>query len=139
MRVALQAQVASLGLAERVRFVGRLDAAAQAQWYDRARWYLSLPLSDSVSVSVLEAMAHGCVPILSDLPANRELVRHADNGFIVADSALLQTSELQTCAAHAERIAAHNRAWVQQHALFAPCVQAFAARLATLPDRAPAP
>jgi len=136
---ALQAQVASLGLAERVRFVGRLDAAKQARWYDQARWYLSLPVSDSVSVSVLEAMAHGCVPILSDLPANRELVRDGDNGLILADGARLQMSELQTCAAQAERIAAHNRAWVQQHALFAPCVRAFAARLAALPERAPAP
>lgn len=139
LRGALQAQVASLGLAERVRFVGRLDAAAQAQWYDRARWYLSLPLSDSVSVSVLEAMAHGCVPILSDLPANRELVRDGDNGLIVADGALLDIGAIERSAAQADRIAAHNRAWVQQHALFAPCVQAFAARLATLPDRAPAP
>lgn len=129
---ALKAQVESLGLAQRVRFVGRLGAADQAQCYDQSRWYLSLPVSDSVSVSVLEAMAHGCVPILSDLPANRELVRHADNGLIVADGALPQWHELQTCAAQAERIAAHNRAWVQQHALFAPCVQTFAARLASL-------
>ena len=136
LRGALQAQVALLGLAERVRFVGRLGAAEQAQWYDQARWYLSLPVSDSVSVSVLEAMAHGCVPILSDLPANRELVRNADNGLIVAGGALLPLHDLQACAAQAERIAAHNRAWVQQHALFAPCVQSFAARLTAL-ARAP--
>ena len=129
---ALKAQVDALGLARRVRLVGRLSAAEQVQWYDQARWYLSLPVSDSVSVSVLEAMAHGCVPILSDLPANRELVRHSDNGLIVADGALLQMSELQACAAQAERIAAHNRDWVRQHALFEPCVQAFAARLAAL-------
>ena len=61
-------------------FVGRLDAAAQAREYDRARWYLSLPTSDSVAVSVLEAMAHGCVPVLSDVAANHELVRDGDNG-----------------------------------------------------------
>ena len=132
----LQGQVATLGLAERVRFVGRLDAAEQARHYDRARWYLSLPVSDSVSVSVLEAMAHGCVPILSDLPANRELVRGGENGLIVANGALLPVNELQACAAQADRIAQDNRRWVQEHALFAPCVQAFAARLAAL---APAP
>ena len=65
---------------------GLLDAATQAEWYDRARWYLSLPESDSVAVSVLEAMAHGMLPLLSDLPANRELVRDGDNGLIVGDS-----------------------------------------------------
>ena len=130
---AVQSQVESLGLGQRVRFVGRLNAVDQAPWYDQARWYLSLPVSDSVSVSVLEAMAHGCVPILSDLPANRELVRDGDNGLIVADRALPDIGAVQACAARADRIAARNRAWVQEHALFAPCVQAFAARLAALP------
>ena len=133
---ALRAQARALGLATRVQFVGHLDAAAQAQWYGRARWYLSLPLSDSVSVSVLEAMAHGCVPILSDLPANRELVCDGDNGLILADGAVLDRAALERCAAQAERMAAHNRAWVQQHALFTPCVQAFAARLAALAAQA---
>lgn len=129
---ALQARVDALGLAQRVRFVGRLGADEQAQWYDRARWYLSLPLSDSVSVSVLEAMAHGCVPILSDLPANRELVHDGVNGLILPDGALADLAAVEQCTAQADRIAADNRAWVQQHALFAPSVQAFAARLAAL-------
>ena len=85
-----------------------------------------------MSVSVLEAMAHGCVPIVSDLPANRELVRDGDNGLVVADGRVLDMAAFEHCAAQAERIATQNRAWVQQHALFAPCVQAFAARLAAL-------
>ena len=60
---------------------GGIDAAdTQAGWYARARWYVSLPESDSVSVSVLEALAHGCIPLLSDLPANRELVHPGDDG-----------------------------------------------------------
>ncbi len=128
----LRAQARALGLARRVRFVGRLDAAEQAQWYDRARWYLSLPRSDSVSVSVLEAMAHGCVPILSDLPANRELVRDGENGLILPADATLTADRLAQALKSADAIAHANRAWVQQHALFAPCVEAFAARLAAI-------
>jgi glycosyltransferase involved in cell wall biosynthesis len=77
LRASLEAQAERLGLGGQVQFVGRLDAATQALWYDRAQWFLSLPTSDSVAVSVLEAMAHGCIPLLSDLPANRELVRRA--------------------------------------------------------------
>ena len=42
LRGALQQQAAALGLASRVQFTGRLDAEAQAAWYRRARWYLSL-------------------------------------------------------------------------------------------------
>jgi L-malate glycosyltransferase len=84
LRPALEDWVRSQGLGERIEFVGRLDAAAQARHYARAQWYLSLPESDSVAVSVLEAMAHGCIPVLSDLPANRELVDSGRNGLIVA-------------------------------------------------------
>lgn len=116
-----------------VRFVGRLDEAAQAGWYARARWYLSLPTSDSVSVSVIEAMAQGCIPILSDLPANRELVRDGDNGIILGDGQALEPARLRTLLARADAIAAANRAWVREHALFAPCVRAFLERLKALP------
>ena len=128
-RAALQAQAAALGLAERVRFVGRLDAATQAGWYARAQWYVSLPASDSVAVSVLEAMAHGCIPLLSDLPANRELVQSGDNGLIVPDGALPGADLLLPLQQRADAIASDNRAWVRQHALFGPAVQAFVERL----------
>jgi L-malate glycosyltransferase len=134
LRADLQAKAAALGIASRVSFVGRLDTTTQAQWYAKACWYISLPSSDSVAVSVLEAMAHGCVPILSDLPANRELVRDGDNGWIVADSAQTDSAQakriqLLHLLSRAEAIARSNRDWVAQHALFAPCVQAFLQRL----------
>ena len=133
LRAALQQQVEATGLGDAVRFVGRLDAATQAEWYDRARWYLSLPESDSVAVSVLEAMAHGMLPLLSDLPANRELVRDGDNGLIVGDSdgdgAVPVAGQLQALLQRADAVARDNRAWVQQHALFGPAVQRFVARL----------
>jgi glycosyltransferase involved in cell wall biosynthesis len=132
LRGALQAHVAAAGLADRVQFVGRLDAAEQARWYAQAQWYLSLPLSDSVSVSVLEAMAHGCIPILSDLPANRELVREGDNGLILAAGVSPAGDRLYPLRQRADTIASDNRAWVRQHALFGPAVQAFVERLRTL-------
>ena len=129
---ALQAQVRYLGLLDHVRFVGRLDATTQAEHYARARWYLSLPHSDSVSVSVLEALAHGCVPLLSELPANRELVRSGDNGLILADGALPSPTALQALRERGDAIARANHAWVGQHAMFGPGVQAFLARLQEL-------
>jgi glycosyltransferase involved in cell wall biosynthesis len=129
---ALQAQVQHLGLLGQVRFVGRLDAATQAEHYAKARWYLSLPRSDSVSVSVLEAMAHGCVPLLSDLPANHELVRSGDNGLILADGAMPSPPALQALLVRGDDIARANHDWVRQHAMFGPGVQAFLARLREL-------
>lgn len=129
---AAQAHARRLGLQDQVRFVGRLKADAQDAHYARARWYLSLPQSDSVSVSVLEAMAHGCVPLLSDLPANRELVRSRDNGLILADGAMPAAGDMQALRERGDDIAAHNRAWVQRHAMFEPDVQRFVARLQEL-------
>ena len=127
---ALRQQAQALGLGGRIEFVGRLDAAAQAAYYARARWYLSVPRSDSVSVSVLEAMAHGCIPLLSDLPANRELVRDGANGLILPDGQTsLNAAALDRLTADAASIAAANRDWVGANALFGPCVDAFVARL----------
>jgi glycosyltransferase involved in cell wall biosynthesis len=127
---ALERQAAELGLADRIEFVGRLDAASQSAFYARARWYVSVPRSDSVSVSVLEAMAHGCIPLLSDLPANRELVRDGGNGLIVADAQpAFPLAALERLQADAVSIVAANREWVGAHALFGPSVEAFVARL----------
>ena len=130
LRDALQQQAVELGLAQRIEFVGRLDAAAQSAFYARARWYLSVPRSDSVSVSVLEAMGHGCIPLLSDLPANRELVRDGVNGLILPDGLrALGAPALEGLDARAAGIAVANRDWVGAHALFEPGVAAFVARL----------
>jgi L-malate glycosyltransferase len=130
LRDSLEREAAALGLGRRVEFTGRLDEAAQSASYARARWYVSVPRSDSVSVSVLEAMAHGCIPLLSDLPANRELVRDGANGLIVPDGrTAFDVAALERLQANAASIAAANRDWVGAHALFEPCVDAFVARL----------
>jgi glycosyltransferase involved in cell wall biosynthesis len=130
LRASLKARARALGLSHAVRFAGRLPAHEQAQCYDRAQWYLSLPQSDSVAVSVLEAMAHGCIPLLSDLPANRELVRNGENGMIVDRDLALQP--LERLLQQRDRIASANREWVERHALFAPAVARLLARMKDL-------
>ncbi|MGC3984426.1 MAG: glycosyltransferase [Pseudorhodoferax sp.] len=129
LRAALEADVAARGLADRVSFVGRLDAAAQVAHYARSTWFLSLPESDSVSVSVLEAMAHGCVPLLSELPANRELIGDSARGLIVGavDDLPARMATLDTA-----KLATANRDWVAAHGLFEPHVQRFLTRLREL-------
>jgi glycosyltransferase involved in cell wall biosynthesis len=135
LRGLLQQTAAAAPWGARVRFVGRLDAAAQERWYRSARWYLSLPASDSVSVSVLEAMSHGCVPVLSDLPANRELVQDGVNGVIAGDDAVGVVEALQAIAARAPQIAQANRTWIAEHAIFPQAVARFLARLDELEPR----
>ncbi|MBP6339372.1 MAG: glycosyltransferase [Vitreoscilla sp.] len=132
LRAELQARAAQPDLAGRVRFVGRLPAHEQARRYAQARWYLSLPQSDSVSVSVLEAMGHGAIPILSDLPANRELVRDGDNGLILAASEAPTRERLAPLAHRADAVSASLRQWVGEHALFPQAVEAYVQRLQAL-------
>jgi L-malate glycosyltransferase len=129
LRGAVSEQARSLGLADRVTFTGRLAAADMASYYARARWFLSLPESDSVAVSVLEAMSHECVPILSELPANRELIGEgAGRGILLPAPAQLPA----LLGIDAEAAGHANRAWVVENGLFGPAVQRFLARLREL-------
>jgi glycosyltransferase involved in cell wall biosynthesis len=44
--------------------------------------FVSVPETDLLSISVLEGMACGCVPILADLPAYRTRIVDGENGFL---------------------------------------------------------
>jgi glycosyltransferase involved in cell wall biosynthesis len=74
----LEAHAARVLPAGRYEFVGRLDAGRMAEWMGRAEIYLSASRSDSTSVSLLEAMSSGAVPVVSDLEGNREWVVDGD-------------------------------------------------------------
>ncbi len=45
--------------------------------------FVSVPSSDASSVSLLEAMALGLFPVVTDIPANREWIEHGYNGLLV--------------------------------------------------------
>ena len=47
------------------------------------RFIVSLTKSDGASLSVMEAMAVGAIPILSDILPNREWVVNGENGFLI--------------------------------------------------------
>lgn len=92
-------------------FVGRLEPAEMAAWMGRAEVFLSASRSDSTSVSLLEAMASGAIPVVSDLEGNREWVGEGDGArlFAVGDRAAL-TRSLERCLSDAEwRAAARAR------------------------------
>ena len=84
---ALRALAQALGVADRVEFTGMLAAPALTRAYRRSALFVSVPESDGTAVSLLEAMAAGCLPVLADLPANREWVRDGENGLIVGAAA----------------------------------------------------
>ncbi|RTL02448.1 MAG: glycosyltransferase [Proteobacteria bacterium] len=79
----------NLGVSQRVRFTGMLNYNELTEYYRKSSIFVSIPTSDGTSSSLLEAMGYGCVPVLSNLPANLEWVLNEINGFIVPDVLIL--------------------------------------------------
>jgi glycosyltransferase involved in cell wall biosynthesis len=71
-----------LGIDPYVRFVGFLPQDQLALYLACADVYVSTSLSDGSSVSLLEGIACGCFPVVTDIPANREWVGEGENGFL---------------------------------------------------------
>lgn len=119
---SLQALAASLGLQERVDFVGFQTPSALHRLMRECAVYVSIPESDATSVTLLEAMALGAFPIVSDLPANREWIAHGRNGMLVpaltpealADALLAALDE----TAFRERAAEENRELISRKAVW---------------------
>jgi len=83
LRPALESLTARLGLSEAVRFAGFLSQEELRRELEAARVFVSIPSSDATSVALLQAMAVGCLPIVSDLPSQHELVEHGVGGLRV--------------------------------------------------------
>lgn len=92
LRSGLERLAAERLPAGRYTFLGRLPSDELAGWYARAELYLSASRSDSTSQSLLEAMASGAVPVVSDIEGNREWVGEGDGArlFRVGDPADLE-------------------------------------------------
>lgn len=76
-------QAASSGLGERVRFLGRLDPKTLALYYRAADFVLLYSDYEGLSHVLLEALSYGTPVLASDIPGNRELVRHGVNGMLI--------------------------------------------------------
>jgi glycosyltransferase involved in cell wall biosynthesis len=77
---ALREEVAARGLTERVRFLGGYAPAELPALLAAADVYVSASLWDGTSPALLEAMAAGLYPVVSDCPANREWLSGQGDG-----------------------------------------------------------
>ena len=73
LRGSLEELAVRLGVRNRCEFVGKLDQQKTAVYLGRASIYVSCSEVDGMSISLLEAVACGAYPVVSDIPANREL------------------------------------------------------------------
>lgn len=66
-----------------VDFIGRINNNDIPKFLQQANFYISTPTTEGVSASLFEAMASGCLPIVSDLPGNRSWIQQKENGILV--------------------------------------------------------
>ncbi|MCE7032676.1 glycosyltransferase [Lysobacter sp. GX 14042] len=118
LRTGLERTVASLGIADRVRFAGARGDVAQLL---PALDVFVLPSrTEGLSIALLEACAAGLATVASAVGGNPEIVRDGDTGrlFASGDGATLRRtleSLLADPAARA-RLGGAARAWVGAHA-----------------------
>ncbi|MGF1564648.1 MAG: glycosyltransferase family 4 protein [Flavobacteriales bacterium] len=79
----LKALASALGVSDQCTFTGFLPPHENHKNYAKAKIYASFPESDSAAISLLEAMYHGCIPVVSNLPATNEWVTDSENGVVV--------------------------------------------------------
>jgi glycosyltransferase involved in cell wall biosynthesis len=81
MRKAIESLAASGEL--EIQLVPRLCRSDVAKTLKRTAIYVSTSTCDSTSVTLLEAMACGAFPVVTDMPGNREWIEDGVNGYLV--------------------------------------------------------
>lgn len=108
---------------QQIIFTGMVSYDELKQWYTKARIFISIPTSDATSLSLLEAMAYGCYPILSNLPANLEWVINEVNGSISENinklkSDIAKAINLTNCCDQYQQLAQFNYNLIANKAQF---------------------
>ncbi len=82
LKQLLEKTIREYGLDDRVYITGFLPTDKLIKMLLKSDIYVSASLYDSTSVSLLEAMAVGLYPVVSDVEANMEWITHKKNGLI---------------------------------------------------------
>ncbi|MEE0889877.1 MAG: glycosyltransferase [Bacteroidales bacterium] len=107
----------SLGIEDKVKFVGWLSQKENAEYYAKSKIYISLPKSDSFPISLMEAMSGECIPVISDLPAYKGIMKKGENALILSDEEIAKADYLeQALALDNKIILSRNKAFVEDYA-----------------------
>ena len=83
-RLSLEKEARDLKIESSVQFLGWVLHEEMADLLSKSDIYISTSLDDGTSVSLLEAMASGAFPIVTDIASNREWIVNGKNGFLVS-------------------------------------------------------
>jgi len=78
----IEKEARNLNVSSSVRFLGRVSHEGMPDLLAQSDVYVSTSPYDGTSVSLLEAMASGAFPIVTDIPSNHEWITDGENGFL---------------------------------------------------------
>jgi glycosyltransferase involved in cell wall biosynthesis len=120
LRGKLEKQIAQLGISGHCRLLGKVTSEAIVDLCGRSAIYASSSAIDGTSLSLLEAMATGLYPVVSDIAANRWWIKAGEGGTLVASQEPQAWAQAITEALDDEerrqRALAVNRARVERDA-----------------------
>jgi len=79
----LQYLTKKLNIVDQINFIGRIDNGELPHYLSQSHLYLSTPVTEGASSSLMEAMAAGCFPIVTNLPGNKSFIENGKNGILV--------------------------------------------------------
>ena len=122
-RLMLEALSKELSLGERVVFVGFLNEKEMKRYYEKSQYFISIPDSDGTAVSLLESMMYGCIPIVSNIPANREWILDLVNGVYFDETLAIENIIIE------EDFDKINFKILQRKALFSKSIESFVTKV----------
>ncbi|SDD25368.1 Glycosyltransferase involved in cell wall bisynthesis [Mucilaginibacter pineti] len=72
----------SIALSNNVVTVGKVAPADLPNWYSAADFYISGSHREGSSYALLEAMACGCIPVVTAIPSFEKITHHGEYGFL---------------------------------------------------------
>jgi glycosyltransferase involved in cell wall biosynthesis len=82
LRSKLISESKQLGIFSKIKFKGHVDHRELVELLSEADIFVSPSLSDGNNVSLNEAMACGCFPIATNIPANAQWLTDGQNGLL---------------------------------------------------------
>lgn len=82
LRAEMEAYATAHGFRDKVHFMGTVQNTEQKKIFSENDIYISASLSDGTSLCLLETMAAGLFPVVSDIPANRAWLTDNRNGLL---------------------------------------------------------
>jgi glycosyltransferase involved in cell wall biosynthesis len=124
----------------RVQALGVLRHEDNLDVVSRSAFYISMTASDGASLSLMEAMALGAIPVVSDIEANREWIHDGVNGVLLPlgdESEAAERVQHLLSRAHGELddMRARNRAIIGERGSMTHNMARFRARLISVVGR----